>query len=171
MNLWEFQEVHDHLERILGLIPTRHAGKSHLGVILPGTVARPDVEISGLPAANDAQRRDLVWFWDRAFWYGNLTYFAVALSAAVLALYLGSPGWASVAAVAAVALVILGQRFVVKLPHIHLSELRIPFAHGEVILLVDVPRSRVHEIEQAVSRHHPEAGLGGVGWTIVSAGI
>jgi len=36
MNLWEFQEVHDHLERILGLIPTRHAGKSHLGVILPG---------------------------------------------------------------------------------------------------------------------------------------
>ena len=135
------------------------------------TVARPDVEISGLPAANDAQRRDRVWFWDRAFWYGNLTYFAVALSAAVLALYLGSPGWASVAAVAAVALVILGQRFVVKLPHIHLSELRIPFAHGEVILLVDVPRSRVHEIEQAVSRHHPEAGLGGVGWTIVSAGI
>ena len=36
MNLWEFQEVHDHLERILGLIPTRHVGKSHLGVILPG---------------------------------------------------------------------------------------------------------------------------------------
>jgi hypothetical protein len=29
MNLWEFQEVHDHLERILGLIHTRHVGKSH----------------------------------------------------------------------------------------------------------------------------------------------
>jgi len=135
------------------------------------TIARPDVEIAGLPVANDAQRSDRVWFWDRAFWYGNLAYFAVTVVAAVLALYLGSPGWANVAAVVAVALVILGERFVVMLPHIHLSELRVPFAHCEVILLVDVPRSRVYEIEQAVSRHHPEAGLGGIGWTMVSAGI
>ena len=42
---------------------------------------------------------------------------------------------------------------------------------GEVILLVDAARTRVHEIEQVVSRHHPEAGLGGVGWTVASVGI
>jgi hypothetical protein len=105
------------------------------------------------------------------FWYGNLTYFVVALGVAAAALYLGSPGWAIIAGVAAIAAVILGQRFAVKVPHVHLSEMRVPFAHGEVILLVDVPRTRVCEIEQLVSRHHPEAGVGGVGWTIASAGI
>jgi len=135
------------------------------------TIARPDVEIAGLPVANDAQRGDRVWFWERVFWYGNLAYFAVALGVAAAALYLGSPGWAIIASVAAIAAVILGQRFAVKVPHVHLSEMRVPITHGEVILLVDVPRTRVHEIEHLVSRHHPEAGVGGVGWAIASAGI
>lgn len=135
------------------------------------TIARSDVDIAGLPTANDAQRGDQVWLWEQIFWYGNLATFVLVLTAAAIALYLGSVGWAIVGAVMAVATVILGQRFAVKLPHIHLSEMRIPFVHGEVILLIDVPRSRVREIEQLVSRHHPEAGLSGVGWTIASAGI
>ena len=135
------------------------------------TIARPDVGIAGLPAANDAQRGDRVWFWERVLWYGNLACFVLALGVAAVALNLGSPGWAIVAAVAAVTTVILGKRFAVKVPHVHLSAMRVPFAHGEVILLVDVPLRRLREIEQLVSRHHPEAGVGGVGWTIASAGI
>jgi len=63
-----------------------------------------------------------------------------------------------------------GGRVAGKVPHFHLSGMRVPFAHGEEILLVDVPRTHVHEIEQLVSRRHPETGVGGVGWTIVSAG-
>jgi len=39
-----------------------------------------------------------------------------------------------------------------------------------VVLLVDVPRRRVREVEALIG-HHPEASIGGVGWTIVSAGI
>jgi len=36
-----------------------------------------------------------------------------------------------------------------------------------------VQRDRMHTIARpdVVSRHHPEAGLGGVGWTVASAGI
>jgi hypothetical protein len=135
------------------------------------TLARSDVDISGLPAANEAQRSDRTWFWEQLFWYANLAAFVVVLAVAVLALYAGSPGWAAVAAVAAVANVIVGERFAVKVPHAHLNQMRVPYLHGEVILLVDVPRSRVHEIEQLVSRRHPEAGVGGVGWTIGATGI
>jgi hypothetical protein len=76
-----------------------------------------------------------------------------------------------IAAVVAVGAVILGERFAVMPPHIHLSELRVPYAHGEAIRLVDVARTRVREIEQVVSRHHPAAGLGGIGWSVASAGI
>lgn len=36
--------------------------------------------------------------------------------------------------------------------------------------MIDVPRARVRETEQSVSRHHPEADLGGVGWTITALG-
>jgi hypothetical protein len=135
------------------------------------TLARSDVDISGLPVANEAQRSDQTWFWEQAFWYGNLAVFVVALAAAVLSLLAGSPGWAAVAAVVAITSVIVGDRFAVKVPHAHLNQVRVPYVHGEVILMVDVSRSRVHEIEQLVSRHHPEAGVGGVGWTIGSAGI
>lgn len=135
------------------------------------TIARGDVDITGLPVANEAQRNDQTWFWEQAFWYGNLAFFAVALTVAVLSLFADSPGWAAVAAVVAITNVIVGERFAVKVPHAHLNQMRVPYVHGEVILMVDIPRSRVHEIEQLVSRHHPEAGLGGVGWTIGSTRI
>jgi len=75
------------------------------------------------------------------------------------------------AAMMAIPSVIIGECFVVKLPHTHLSDMRVPIAIGEVVLLVDVPPSRVPEIEQLVSHHHPEAFVGGAGWTIFSAGI
>ena len=135
------------------------------------TIARPDVDLSGLPIANEAQRKDRVWFWERTFWNGNLIFFAIMLAIAALTLYAGSPGWTIVALAAALAAVVLGERFAVKVPHVHLSEMRVPMIHGEVIIMVDVPRTRVRDIEQMVIRHHPEAGVGGVGWTLASAGI
>jgi len=134
-------------------------------------IAKSEVDVSGLPAANEAQRSDRIWFWEQTLWYGNLAFFLVALVVTVLALYVGLPWLAVIAGVSALAAVVVGERFAVKIPHFHLSEMRVPFSHGEVILLVDVPRNRVHEIEQLVSRHHPEAGVGGVGWTVTAAGI
>jgi hypothetical protein len=134
------------------------------------TIAKPGVGIDGLPVANRAQRGDSVWLWERVFWDGNLGLFVVALAAAGLALYVGAFVWAAVAATVAAATVVMGERFAVKLPHGHLGDMRVPLARGEVILLVDVPRHRVREIEVLIG-HHPEASLGGVGWMIASAGI
>ena len=59
-----------------------------------------------------------------------------------------------------------GARFAAHLPHAHLDEQAIPLRHGEVILMVDVPETKVHEVERLVSRRHPEVGVGGVGWHI-----
>ena len=134
------------------------------------TIAKPGVDIAGLPVANRAQRGDQVLLWDRVFWDGNLGLFVVALAAAGLALYAGALIWAAVAVTVAAATVFMGERFAVKLPHGHLGDVRVPLARGEVVLLVDVPRHRVREIEGLIG-HHPEASIGGVGWTIVSAGI
>ena len=135
------------------------------------TVASAGVDITGLPVANEAQRRDRIWFWEQVFWYGNLAFFATALAAMALAFYAGLIGWALIAAAFAAAAYFFGERFAVKVPHAHLAQMRVPLAHGEVVLLVDVPRTRVREIEKRVSRHHPEAGIGGIGWTITSTGL
>jgi len=134
------------------------------------TIAKPGVDIDGLPVANRAQRGDQVWLWERMFWDGNLGLFVVTLVAAGLALYAGAFGWAAVAATVAAVAVVMGKRFAVKLPHGHLGDVRVPLARGEVVLLVDVPRHRVREIEALIG-HHPEASIGGVGWTIIAAGI
>lgn len=134
------------------------------------TIAKPGVDIVGLPVANRAQRGDQVWLWERAFWDGNLGLFVVALAAAGLSLYTGAFGWFAVATAVAAASFVMGKRFAVRLPHGHLADVRAPLARGEVVLLVDVPRQRVREIESLIG-HHPVASIGGVGWTIVSAGI
>lgn len=134
------------------------------------TIAKPGVDITGLPVANRAQRGDQVWLWERVLWDGNLGLFVVAMAAAALALYAGALVWAVVAATVAVATVVIGERFAVKLPHGHLGDLRVPLSRGEVVLLVDVPRHRVREIEALIG-HHPEASIGGVGWMIAAASI
>ena len=134
------------------------------------TIAKPGVDVAGLPVANGAQRGDQVWLWERVFWDANLGLFVVALAAAGLALYAGAFAWAAVAATAAAVTVVIGKRFAVNLPHGHLGDVRVPLLRGEVVLLVDVPGHRVREIEALIG-HHPIASIGGVGWTIVSAGI
>lgn len=135
------------------------------------TVAGAGVDITDLPVANEAQRRDRIWFWEQVFWYGNLAFFATALAATALAFYAGLIGWALIGVALAATAYLAGDHFAVRVPHAHLAQMRVPLAHGEVVLLVDVPRTRVREIEKLASRHHPEAGIGGVGWTITSTGL
>ena len=72
--------------------------------------------------------------------------------------------------VAELGTVVVGKCFAVELPHGHLGDVRVPLARGEVVLLVDVPHQRVRAIEALIG-HQPEASIGGVGWTIVAAGI
>jgi len=134
-------------------------------------IGKADVDLSGLPLATEHQRRDRIWFWEQVFWYGNLIFFMIALAVTGAALWTGSVAWAIIGGLAAMASVVLGERFAVKVPHVHLNEMRVPLNHGEVVLLVDVPREQVRDIEKRVTTHHPEAGLGGVGWTIAHSGV
>ncbi len=133
--------------------------------------AKNGIDLNRLPQATADQRGDKLWRLERLFWNGNLAVFGVALVALATALF---AGWAP-AAITALAVMLItfvaGERFAVKLPHDHMSDLRVPLAHGEVVLMVDVPKHRVSDIESLVSRHHPEASMGGVGWTVAALGV
>jgi hypothetical protein len=50
----------------------------------------------------------------------------------------------------------------VGMPSSRLAQFESAIAGGELLMMIDVPRDRVEEIERIVTRHHPEANLEGL---------
>jgi len=72
-------------------------------------------------------------------------------TAAILLVALGGAlfgGWASGMNAAAI-------------PNTRLKQFERPIEEGQVLLIIDVPLRRVHEIEEMIARRHPEIGFGG----------
>jgi hypothetical protein len=44
-------------------------------------------------------------------------------------------------------------------------------SHDNALLMVDVPKARVAEVEALIERRHPEAVTGRASWTIEALGI
>lgn len=134
-------------------------------------VARPEIDLGSLPGATVRQRQDAAERIEAVAWNSNLALFAVAALALLASLGLGSL-WLAIAALVVMAATLLGGAwFALKVPQVHLGEFREAMAHGEIVLMVDVPPARVAEIEDLVHRRHPEAGVGGVGWSLEGLGI
>jgi hypothetical protein len=128
-------------------------------------LAKEGVALPGLPGATPLQKADWGHRIERMLWGGNLAIFGIALLFVVVALPAGFPGAMVFALAVMLATFAAGAAFALKVPHVHLGEFRDALAHGEVLLMVDVPRGRVSEVEDRVHRHHPEATVGGVGWS------
>ena len=133
-------------------------------------VTREGETLKSLPAASNAQRRDLAGRLETVLWNVNLGVFGLALLGLVAALYTGHPGWAVAMAAVMVATFVAGLLFT-YLPNVHLRDLRPALAHGEVLLMVDVPKGQVHAVEERARRHHPEAVVGGVSWSSDAFGL
>ncbi len=102
---------------------------------------------------------------ERIVWDLNLALFAGALLVFVAMLVIQGPTlWLAVPVGIMLACFIAGVRFT-AVPNTHLREFGSALRHGELVLMVSVPRWRVAEIEALVHRHHPDAALGGVGWS------
>lgn len=145
--------------------------QSGLDKIHMHTMAREDIDISSLPVSTERQKKDTVWFLDRLFWISNLILFAVALCGLILSLYWGFSLWSMLAVSVMLITFLAGERFAVKIPHVHLDGVKGALSHGEILLMVDIPRNRVAEVDNRILHHHPEAELGGIGWTIEAFGI
>ena len=46
-------------------------------------------------------------------------------------------------------------------PNSQLEKFHDAIQAGEVLMMVDVPRARVHEVEDLVKKHHPEVDIEG----------
>ncbi len=120
----------------------------------------PDPE---LPEASEHQHQDFAGRVERIVWDANLAIFALATLLLVALLWQGAYGWASIPLLIMALSFFGGERFT-RLPDVHMREFREALQHGEVLLMVDVPRQQVAEVEHQVTRRHPEAFTGGTSW-------
>jgi uncharacterized membrane protein len=129
-------------------------------------VAREDADMSGLHPANVLQTSDVV----RSAQVGLVIGGAVgAVLGAIVALFfpiLGDrPEWGMIAVLA-----IVGAGFGawsssmigISTPNNRLKRFEPAIAQGQILLMVDVPHSRVDEVEARLQALHPEAHLEGV---------
>jgi hypothetical protein len=150
-----------HAVQIVADLETAGVGRQHIHAI-----AGKGMTLEKLPTANERQRHDTVWLLQRILWAGNLVLFVLGGIGLVISATQGSLTGA-VLSFAAMALTLsAGFLFATRVPDTHLDEFRGVLSHHEVLLLVDVPKQRLAEIEELISRRHPEATAGGTGWTI-----
>lgn len=135
------------------------------------TIAKSGVEIDSLPEATLRQRSDFGAKLERWFWDMNLVVFFAALALLAIALLSAAWFWAAAAAAVAVTNVILGYLFAGHVPKTHVEDCLTPLRHGEILLLVDVPRWRITQVERTIRQSHPEVEIGGVGWGLDALGI
>lgn len=142
-------------------LETAGVGRRHIHAI-----AGKGMTLEKLPQANERQQRDTVWQIERRVWTGNLALFFLALAGLIASIVREFP-LGSLLSLAVMALTFMaGALFAMRVPDAHLDEFRGVLSHHEVLLMVDVPKQQVAEIEELIYRRHPEAIAGGTGWTI-----
>ena len=134
-------------------------------------LARPGVDLSGLPPATERQRRDMLKRLEMTIWNGNLALFGIAFAGLFLAAVFGSVIGVLLAAAVMIASFVSGALFTLRLPTIHLDEFHEAIRHGELLLMVDVSRDCVEDVEELMRRRHPEAVTGGSVWTPDAFGV
>jgi Protein of unknown function (DUF1269) len=129
-------------------------------------VGQEDADMSGLNAANILQTSDVIRAAEMGIVVGGSAGALIGVGCAVVFPIVGdSPNW-GIAAVLAV----LGSCFGawsasmigVSVPSQRLKRFAAAIEQGQLLLMVDVPRSRVDEIEERLQALHPEARLEGM---------
>lgn len=129
-------------------------------------VARADIDLSGLHAANTLQTSDVV----RAAQMGGILGAALGAGAGALLAWIFPAGEAAPPRELTILLAVVGAVFGIwassmvgiSTPSRRLRRFEGAIEQGQILLMVDVPRGRVEEIELRLQASHPEAHLEGV---------
>jgi hypothetical protein len=128
-------------------------------------VAKEDTPLEDLPQAGVAQKSDLVPALQRGVAAGGV---AGVLAGALAVTF--PPAGLVLGGGALLGMTVFGAGFGawmsamvgVGLPSGRLEKFEAAIARGELLMMIDVPRQRVEEIEALVQRHHPESELEGI---------
>lgn len=161
------------LRRIYFLVPTVAEAKTIVDELLLArveerhlhVVAREGTPLENLPEARVAQSTDLVPAPQRGVAAGGLAGLlagALAVTFPPTGLVLGGGALLGLTAFSAGFGAWMSSMVGVGLPNSRIEQYQQAIESGQLLLMVDVHRDRVDEIEALVTRHHPQAELDGV---------
>ena len=123
-------------------------------------LAREGVDLEDLPEANLFQKSDVVHGWEMGLVIGGLTGTLAGIGAYLYPPTSMEPGGMMVLAVAIAGAFIgswASSMIAVDVPNSQLSRFLPQIDKGDVLLMADVPKERVHEIEDMIKETHPLA--------------
>lgn len=129
-------------------------------------VGREDADMTGLHAANVLQTSDLIRSAQAGLVIGAALGAVAGVIGGLIFPFGDGPSHAGLAAVLAVVGALFGawasSMIGISTPSVRLKRFESAIAQGQILLMVDVPRSRITEIEERLNTLHPEAHLEGV---------
>jgi hypothetical protein len=149
----------DHTRKIVDELLLARVDERHIHVL-----AKEGTPLEDLPEARLSQKSDLIPALERGLTLGGITGIVVGLVAITIppaGLVLG--GGAILASTLAGAGVgaWMSTMIGVDVPNTRLTMFEEAIKNGEVLMMVDVAKDRVEEIDDLVKQHHPEAEIKG----------
>jgi HAMP domain-containing protein len=128
-------------------------------------VGRDGADLTGLHPANLLQTSDLIPAAQHGLMIGGCAGMAIGLLAALLPVGIEPRQAAGIAAALGIAGAAFGawtaSMIGISIPSSRLERFRKALDDGQLLLMIDVPRGRVEEIEALLQAAHPEARFGG----------
>ncbi len=159
--------------RIYFLVPTVPSARAIFDELLLARVearhvhiiAREGTPLEGLPEASPLQQSDLIPALEKGVAAGGVTGLlagALAVTYPPAGLVLGAGAILGLTAFGAGFGAWMAGMVGIGLPSGRLKKFEDAIAAGQLLMMIDVPRERVEEVEAIVLRHHAEADLEGV---------
>lgn len=132
-------------------------------------IAKEGTAMADLPEASLAQKSDVIPAMERGIAVGGATGLlagVVAVTFPPAGLVLGGGALLAIALAGTGFGAIMSTMIGVSVPNTRHKQFEDAVNEGEILMLVDVPKERVDEIESMVKQHHPEADIEGTEPTI-----
>ena len=127
-------------------------------------VAREGTPLGDLPEASLLQKSDFIPAVERGLAVGGITGIVAGIAAVTFppaGLVLGGGAILGTSLAGAGMGAWMSGMIGVDVPNSQIQRFEQAIAAGEILMMVDVPKDRVRQIEELVHQHHPTAELGG----------
>jgi hypothetical protein len=125
-------------------------------------VAKEGTPLEDLPQASMLEKTDFIPALEKGLAYGGVTGLLASLVAITFppaGLVLGGGAVLGIALAGAGVGAWLSSMIGVDVPNSRLKEFEAAIRNGEVLLIADVPKARVTEIDEAITKHHSEVEI------------
>ena len=165
------------MRRIYFLLPDVEVARKVVDELLLARIAEDHIHViakegtamADLPEATLAQKSDLIPAFERGVAVGGATGIIAGVAAVTFppaGLVLGGGALLGIALAGTGFGALMSTMIGVSTPNTRHAQFEEAVGNGEILMLVDVPKERVEDIEEMVKQHHPEADIEGTEPTI-----